>query len=67
MKASEIKEMTTQELEDRVEHEKEAYFKAKMAHSISPLENPNTLKAARKDIARMATELRNRQLNGDKQ
>ena len=67
MKASVIKEMTTQEIREKLEDEKASYSKAKMAHTISPLENPNTLKATRKDIARLATELRNRELNGDKQ
>jgi large subunit ribosomal protein L29 len=66
MKASEIKEMTTQELVDKIQGEKVNYAKTKMAHSISPLENPVALKASRKDIARMATELRSRQLNENK-
>jgi large subunit ribosomal protein L29 len=66
MKASEIKEMTTEELKDKILAERVAYAKTKMAHSISPLENPVVLKANRKDIARMATELRARQLNDNK-
>tara|TARA_R110002072_G_scaffold184968_1_gene341661 strand:- start:975 stop:1178 length:204 start_codon:yes stop_codon:yes gene_type:complete len=67
MKASVVREMTTQEIMDKLENEKLAYAKAKMGHTISPLENPLTLKDSRKDIARLSTELRNRELNADKQ
>ena len=35
----------------------------KLTHAISPLENPSQLKLMRKDIARMKTELRQRELN----
>lgn len=66
MKASEIKEMTTQELVEKVQAEKVNYAKVKMAHSISPMENPMVLRATRKDIARMATELRSREMNDKK-
>ena len=64
MKASVIKEMTTQEVVDQVGEELLGYDKLKMAHTISPLENPGELKAKRKDIARLKTELRQRELNG---
>ncbi len=66
MKASEIKEMTTQELQDKIQVEKVGYAKTKMAHSISPLENPVILKASRRDIARMSTELRARKNSENK-
>ena len=35
----------------------------KLNHQISPLENPSQIKAARRDIARMKTVLRERELN----
>ncbi len=35
----------------------------KLNHQITPLENPSQIKAARRDIARMKTELRQRELN----
>lgn len=63
MKASVIKEMTTQEVVDQIDEEKITYDKLKMAHTISPLENPGELTAKRKDIARLKTELRQRELN----
>jgi len=66
MKSAVIREMTTSEIEEQIEEQKLAYGKLKMAHVISPLENPHQLKAQRKDIARMATELGQRQIKGDK-
>lgn len=65
MKASVIREMTTQEIREQIVEEKINYGKLKMAHAISPLENPGELKGKRKDIARLGTELRNREINGD--
>jgi large subunit ribosomal protein L29 len=37
----------------------------KLNHAVSPLENPNKIKAYRKTIARLNTELRRRVLSGD--
>jgi large subunit ribosomal protein L29 len=63
MKNSEIKELTTQELQERLDAAKAQLANLKLNHSISPLDNPLQLRDARKDIARMATELRQRELN----
>jgi len=63
MKNSEIKELTDQELQERLEAAKSQLATLKLNHSISPLDNPLQLRYARKDIARMATELRQRELN----
>jgi large subunit ribosomal protein L29 len=35
----------------------------KLNHAITPLENPSQIKLVRRDIARMKTELRQRELN----
>lgn len=63
MKASVVREMTTQEIKEQLEESKLNYYKMKMAHTISPLENPVSLKNSRKDIARLSTELRSREMN----
>lgn len=63
MKNSEIKELTNQELQERLDTAKAQLENLKLNHSISPLDNPLQLRDARKDIARMATELRRRELN----
>lgn len=62
MKNSEIREMTTAELKERVETEKQALNKLSMCHTITPLENPMQIRALRKTIARMMTEIRWREL-----
>lgn len=65
MKASVVREMTTQEIVEQLEEEKLGYSKMKMGHTISPLENPILLRNKRKDIARLASELRSRQIKGE--
>ena len=62
MKTAEIKELTTAELEERIATERENLVRLKLNHSISPLDNPLQIKVARKTIARLATELRKREL-----
>ena len=63
MKIAEIKEMTTSDLVERVEAETPNYDQVVINHSISPLENPAQIKQLRRTIARMKTELRQRELN----
>ena len=63
MKSAEIRELSTQELLERVDAEVAAYAQKRINHSISPMENPSQLKQQRKLIARMKTELRQRELN----
>jgi len=60
MKSSVIREMTTEEIQDRLTDEKEALSKLRMQHAISPLENPLVLKHRKKDVARLMTELTSR-------
>ena len=63
MKMNEIKGLETKELAERIESEVAKYEQMKFNHSVSPLENPSQIKAARRDIARLKTELRQRELN----
>ncbi|MCI7399485.1 MAG: 50S ribosomal protein L29 [Prevotella sp.] len=63
MKIKEIKELETKDLVEKVEAEVVKYNQMKLNHAISPLENPSEIKATRRDIARMKTELRQRELN----
>jgi len=63
MKIAEIKDLTTPELKERLEVELKAYEQKKINHSISPLDNPSSITSARKQIARMKTELRWREIN----
>ena len=63
MKINEINELTTQDLVERLEATDEQLQKMKLNHAITPLENPSQIKLVRRDIARMKTELRQRELN----
>ena len=63
MKTKEIKELETKELAERIEAEVAKYEQMKFNHTVSPLENPSQIKATRRDIARLKTELRQRELN----
>ncbi len=63
MKAKEVKELTTAELKERLDAQKAELTQMKLQHSISPLDNPLQIREVRKTIARLATELRQRELN----
>ena len=63
MKTKEINELETKELVERIETEVAKYEQMKFNHTVSPLENPSQIKATRRDIARLKTELRQRELN----
>ena len=62
MKIAEIRELQTNELKERLEAEVANYTSMRLNHAISPLENPSQLRKARRTIARMHTELRQREL-----
>ncbi|MBC5621476.1 MULTISPECIES: 50S ribosomal protein L29 [Butyricimonas] len=63
MKQSEICELTTEEIKEKIATEQSALTKLKMNHAVSPLENPMLIRATRRNIARLMTELRKRELN----
>ena len=63
MKSKEVKELETKELVEKIENAQEKLQNMELTHSVSPLENPSQIKATRRDIARMKTELRQRELN----
>ena len=60
MKQSVVKEMTDEELRERLENETEALSKLRMNHTITPLENPMVLGEKRRAIARLKTEIKKR-------
>ncbi len=62
MKQSEIKKASTAELQEALAESRKAYTDLKMAHTISPLENPIQLRTQKRTIARIATELTNREV-----
>ena len=64
MKTSEIKELTTKELRERIEDEKALAVRLHLNHAVSPLESPIKLRHIRRNIARLVTEFRKRELSG---
>ncbi|MFZ9031296.1 MAG: 50S ribosomal protein L29 [Robiginitalea sp.] len=61
MKQTEIKAMSTEELKEKMTDLKKQYADLKMAHTVTPLENPLQLRKTRRTVARLATELNNRE------
>ena len=61
MKQSEVKELYVAELQEELGKSRKAYPNLKMTHAVSPLENPIQLRAERRTIARLATELTKRE------
>lgn len=66
MKQEVIKELSTEDLIEKLELERTELQKMKLHHAVSQIENPHTIKAARKGIARILTELRRRELESSK-
>ena len=60
MKQSEITKASTAELQEKLADLKKANADLRIAHAISPLENPIQLRTQRRTIARIATELTKR-------
>jgi len=57
MKTSEIKELSTKDLKERIDSESESLSRLKLNHAVSPLDNPIKIRDARKNVARLNTEL----------
>jgi large subunit ribosomal protein L29 len=66
MKTSEIKELTTKEIVEKIQVEKENLVRLRLNHAVSPLDNPLKIKESRKNIARLKTILRQRELSDNK-
>lgn len=62
MKAAEIRELSDDKLGTELDEARENYFKLRFQFSTGQLTDYNQLKIARKDIARLATIVRERQL-----
>ncbi|MEE4286771.1 MAG: 50S ribosomal protein L29 [Mariniphaga sp.] len=63
MKTSEIKELTTKEIVEKIQVEKENLVRLRLNHAVSPLDNPMKIKDSKKNIARLKTVLHQRELS----
>ena len=57
MKTSEVRALTVEELNEKIETARAQYNQMLLNHAVAPLENPSQIKKARRDIARMLTIL----------
>jgi len=62
MKNSEITALSAAELHEKIGTEKVALRKMQFAHQVTAIENPMKLRAARKLVARLLTELKAKEL-----
>jgi large subunit ribosomal protein L29 len=65
MKNAELQSLSVEELKQKLEAEKESLTKLRFAHAISPIENPMKIRESRKLIARIATTLKNKELQNN--
>ncbi|MFN8232177.1 MAG: 50S ribosomal protein L29 [Actinomycetota bacterium] len=61
-KAAELRELPDEELRDRMESSKEELFNLRFQLATGQLDNPTRLREVRHDVARIATVLREREL-----
>jgi large subunit ribosomal protein L29 len=62
MKNSEITSLSESEIVERIVAEQAGLSKLRFAHAISPIENPNKIREAKRFIARLKTALHAKQL-----
>jgi large subunit ribosomal protein L29 len=58
MKASELRELSAAELNEKLSELKQELFNLRFQHAVNQLENPMRMKAVKRDIARVKTVLR---------
>ena len=61
MKTTEIRELSTPDLLERIDTEKTMLVRMKLNHAITPLDNPQKLREVKLTVARLLTELRVRE------
>lgn len=65
MKANEIRELSINDLKERIQTEKANIMRIKMNHAISPLDDSSQIKKAKINIARMLTILSQMEIKKD--
>jgi large subunit ribosomal protein L29 len=65
MKSVDIRELTTDEITARIEQLREELFRLRFRSATMELENPMLLRTLKRDIARLSTILRERELAGN--
>ena len=65
MKATDLKELSVEELQDKLTGLKAELFNLRFQLAVNQLENSNRIGAVKKDIARVSTVIRQRELAGE--
>ena len=65
MKASEIKDMTVNELQEKLSDLKQELFNLRFQHAVNQLDNPMRMKAVKRDIARVKTYIRKQESSAE--
>ena len=63
MKVNEIRELTTEEIVKKIDETKEELFNLRFQQAAGNLEKPSRLNELRKQVARMKTIIRERELS----
>jgi large subunit ribosomal protein L29 len=63
-KAADVRDMTTDEIRDLIAQKQEELFRLRFRGATQQLENPALIKNLRRDVARMRTILREREMAG---
>lgn len=64
MKINEIRDLSTAELEEKLQGYKKELFNLRFQKAINQLENPKRITEVKKTIARVLTVIRDRELEG---
>ena len=67
MNASEVKEMSNADLEAKLKDSRVELFNLRFQHATGQLDNPGKIGAVKKDIARLHTEVRARQIKAERE
>lgn len=62
MKIKELRELSNKELEGKIRKDKKELFSLRLKQSTGTLENPSKIRELRKDVARMKTIMREREI-----
>ena len=61
-KGTELKDLTLVELQDKLQDTRSTLDKLRFNHTVSPIDNPMQLRTRKKEVARILTEVRKREL-----
>lgn len=62
MKASDIRDLTDEEIKNKISEAQEELFRLRFRSATQQIENPSLIKSLRRDVARMRTILRQREM-----